>query len=163
MRSRQIKKLILVSALFSAGLSSQTFAANEDTGSAAKPNILLIISDDFGVDVTSGMYPGMIDELLVQYGPAGHNHPDFQSIKGHPASTPTLDKLAREGMVFGHVWAHPFCSPTRTSILTGLYSKWHLAGLAGIPGPAYSLSQLIASSRLAKPCAFQYRLVQART
>ncbi len=88
-----------------------------------RPNILLIISDDFGVDVTSGMYPGMIDDLVNKYGPSGHNHPDYKSINGRPASTPRLDKLAREGMVFTNVWAHPFCSPTRAAVLTGLFGK----------------------------------------
>jgi len=135
---------------------------------ADSPNILLIISDDFGVDVTSNMYPGMIADLVEQYGPAGHDHPDYMAIDGRPASTPTLDQLAREGMLFTNVWAHPFCSPTRASILTGLsaarakvltyadplaghhtsfvrqlrdeggystglFGKWHLAGLPGEP------------------------------
>lgn len=133
-----------------------------------RPNILLVISDDFGVDVTSGMYPGLVDDMVSQYGPEGLNHPDYARIDGLPASTPYLDAFAREGMVFGNVWAHPFCSPTRASILTGLYGartnvltyadplsqnhlsfvkllkeqggystglfgKWHLAGLPGQP------------------------------
>ena len=88
-----------------------------------KPNILLIIGDDFGVDVTSNMNPGLINDLEKKYGPTGHNHPDYKTIKGLPASTPRLDKLAREGMLFTNVWAHPFCSPTRAAILTGLFGK----------------------------------------
>lgn len=88
-----------------------------------KPNILLIISDDFGMDVTSNMNPGLIDDLDKKYGPSGYNHPDYKAIKGLPASTPRLDKLAKEGMFFTNVWAHPFCSPTRASILTGLFGK----------------------------------------
>ncbi len=44
------------------------------------------------------------------------------NIDGIPASTPELDQFASEGMLFTNVWAHPFCSPTRASILTGLYS-----------------------------------------
>lgn len=88
-----------------------------------RPNILLIIGDDFGVDVTSNMYPGLIDNLIKKYGPSGYNHPDYKKIKELPASTPRLDKLAREGMLFTNVWAHPFCSPTRAAILTGLFGK----------------------------------------
>ncbi len=88
-----------------------------------RPNILLIISDDFGVDVTSDMYPGLIDSLNEKYGPSGLNHSEYKAIKGSPASTPKLDKLAREGMIFTNVWAHPFCSPTRAAILTGLFGK----------------------------------------
>lgn len=107
-------------------VTAQAAGASEapvSTGdSARRPNILLIISDDFGIDVTSGMYPGLIDALTEQYGPVGHNHPDYQGIAGTPASTPVLDRLASEGMVFTNTWAQPFCSPSRASILTGLFS-----------------------------------------
>lgn len=92
------------------------------TGKSKPPNFLVIIGDDIGIDVTSDMYPGMIDSLLKQYGPSGHNHPQYQMIKGRPASTPTLNSLAKAGMRFTQAWVNPFCSPTRTSILTGLYS-----------------------------------------
>ena len=98
----------------------QTVPAAERT--AARPNILLIIGDDFGVDVTSDMYPGLIDGLVKQYGPSGLKHPDYQAIKGRQAVTPALNNLARQGMTFSNTWAEPFCSPTRASILTGLFS-----------------------------------------
>src|SRR5690606_13376707 len=90
---------------------------------AKRPNILLIIADDIGLDTTTGMAPGLIDSLVAQYGPNGRNHPNHEAIAGHPASTPVLDELARDGMVFTNVWAQPFCSPTRASILTGLFSS----------------------------------------
>jgi arylsulfatase A-like enzyme len=86
------------------------------------PNILLVIGDDIGIDVTTDMYPGMIDGLVRQYGPSGHNHPKYKMIDGRPASTPTLNALAQGGMKFSHAWVNTFCSPTRTSILTGLFS-----------------------------------------
>lgn len=89
---------------------------------AARPNILLIISDDVGFDATTDMYPGFINGLLKQYGPSGHNHPEYKMIDGRPASTPNLNALAKEGMRFTQAWANTFCSPTRTSMLTGLYS-----------------------------------------
>ena len=131
-----------------------------------RPNILLIISDDIGIDVNSSMYPGLIEGLAAKYGPEGLNHPQFSAITGKPASTPNLNQLARQGMAFTNTWAQPFCSPTRASILTGLFAakaevltyadpldqhytsfvqmlkdeggystglfgKWHLAGLPG--------------------------------
>jgi len=89
----------------------------------APPNIVLIIGDDFGLDVTSDMYPGLIDDLAKRYGPEGHGHPEHGLISGSPASTPRLDDLARQGMTFTNVWAQPFCSPTRASILTGLFAS----------------------------------------
>jgi arylsulfatase A-like enzyme len=106
--------------------ATSVFAANDpgtpDNGKSKRPNILLIIGDDIGMDVTTDMYPGYIDNLVKQYGPSGHNHPKYQEIKGRPASTPTLNALAKAGMRFTQAWVNPFCSPTRTSILTGLYS-----------------------------------------
>lgn len=89
---------------------------------AHRPNILLIIGDDIGLDVTTDMYPGLIDSLVKQYGPSGHNHPDYLRIKGRPASTPVLDRFAKQGMRFLDAWAHPFCSPTRATIITGVYA-----------------------------------------
>ena len=62
------------------------------------PNILLVISDDLGLDASSGYQVGT--EL--------------------PA-TPTLDELAANGLIFDNAWATPLCSPTRATILTGRY------------------------------------------
>ena len=62
------------------------------------PNILLIISDDLGLDASSSYTVGI--ETPV---------------------TPTLDALAADGLVFDNAWANPACSPTRATILTGRY------------------------------------------
>lgn len=168
MRSR-FKALAFVTSLAVLIVAVSTATAVEtSTGPSRSPNILLIIADDVGLDVTTDMYPGLIDELVEKYGPNGRNHPDYKAIKGRPASTPTLDGLARSGMIFRNVWANPYCSPTRATILTGLFSaknkvltyadplsqnhtsfvrklkdeagystglfgKWHLAGLPGNP------------------------------
>ena len=99
--------------------SAVAVAQSDDT----RPNILLIISDDIGMDVTTGMYPGMIDSLVEQYGPSGLDHPDYREIDGRPASTPTLDALAQQSLSFTQAWVQPFCSPTRASILTGLFAS----------------------------------------
>jgi arylsulfatase A-like enzyme len=107
-------------------VAASMFAASKTgtpgDGKSPRPNILLIIGDDIGIDVTTSMYPGLIDSLIKQYGPSGHNHPKYQQINGRPASTPTLNNFAQAGMRFTQAWANPFCSPTRGSILTGLYS-----------------------------------------
>jgi arylsulfatase B len=64
----------------------------------AKPNILLVIADDFGVDA-SPCY-------------------ELGDVK---AAMPTLEQLCNEGVVFENVWATPLCTPTRAAILTGQY------------------------------------------
>ena len=110
------------------GVTSMFAAKEQETpgkGKSSRPNILLIIGDDIGIDATTDMYPGLIDSLVKQYGPSGHNHPNYQMIAGRPSSTPTLNSLAKAGMRFTHAWMNPFCSPTRTSILTDFMPPRH--------------------------------------
>jgi arylsulfatase A-like enzyme len=64
---------------------------------AQKPNIILILSDDFGYG-DSGPYGG------------GEN-------RGMP--TPSLDRLASEGMTFLSFYAQPSCTPGRAAVQTG--------------------------------------------
>jgi arylsulfatase A-like enzyme len=120
-----MKKPLLLTVAIAGGLllHAGTLAAQTTPARAgARPNILLIIGDDIGMDVTTDMYPELIEKLAKQYGPEGHNHSSAKAIQGHPASTPVLDDLAKQGMSFSNTWAQPFCSPTRSSILTGLFS-----------------------------------------
>ena len=63
----------------------------------AKPNIVLIVSDDFGYG-DAGVYGG------------GAN-------RGMP--TPSLDRMANEGMTFMSFYAQPSCTPGRAAIQTG--------------------------------------------
>jgi len=62
---------------------------------SSRPNILLIIADDLGLDAAPGYGDG---------------------IKPH---MPVLQSLQSEGLTFDNAWAYPVCSPTRSSILTG--------------------------------------------
>ncbi len=116
------KAVLTLAAVFLCVCSSTAKEEKGKAGTSRRPNILLIIGDDIGIDATTDIYPGLIDSLVKQYGPSGHNHPNYQMIKGRPASTPTLNSLAKAGMRFTQAWMNPFCSPTRTSILTGLYA-----------------------------------------
>ncbi len=117
-----IKAISIVIAVFLWVGSSAAKDGSNKAGTSRRPNILLVIGDDIGMDVLSNIYPGLIDNLVEKYGPSGHNHPDYRKIGGKPASTPVLDKFASQGMRFGNIWAHPFCSPTRATILTGLFA-----------------------------------------
>jgi arylsulfatase A len=66
------------------------------TGSGGRPNILLIVADDLGL------------ECLGAYG-------------GTTFSTPNVDVLATDGMRFTSAFATPACATSRAEILTGRY------------------------------------------
>jgi arylsulfatase A-like enzyme len=94
---------------------------------ARRPNILLIIADDVGIDVASNLYPGLIDSLaaIPAYGDA---------VRGRPASLPNLvDRLAAEGTVFSNAWAQPYCSPSRATVITGLFEDKTQVTLYDVP------------------------------
>lgn len=63
------------------------------------PNLVLIVLDDFGVDLL-GAFPRASDA-------------------SRPPCTPELDALARDGLLFTRVWTDPVCSPSRAQLLTG--------------------------------------------
>src|SRR5215467_13305207 len=83
------------------GAISLGFALGASSGAALaqtqKPNIVLIVSDDFGYG-DAGVYGG---------GPG----------RGMP--TPSLDRLAAEGMTFFSFYAQPSCTPGRAAVQTG--------------------------------------------
>ncbi|MBU2428103.1 MAG: sulfatase-like hydrolase/transferase, partial [Gammaproteobacteria bacterium] len=75
-----------------------------------KPNILLIIADDFGLDAFS----------QSAYGQSAHK-----------ALTPNLDALAKTGIVFDNLWATPACTTTRGSLITGQHGVH--SGISFVP------------------------------
>ena len=75
-------------------------AASAQAAPAKRPNILLIVADDLGY-TDLGAY-------------------------GAEISTPNLDKLASGGVKMTSFYASPFCSPTRSMLLSG--SDNHLVG-----------------------------------
>ena len=91
------------------------------------PNVLLIIGDDIGIDPFNGF-------------------PNFGMQK---AKTPTLDKLAKDGLFFTQVYDNPLCSPTRASILSGQYGfrtgvvRLPTANTGGIKLSTTSIQQFI--------------------
>jgi len=73
---------------------------------ADRPNILLIMADDIGI------------EGLGCYG-------------GTSYATPNLDRRAAEGLRFTHAYAQPLCTPTRVQLMTGKYNhrNWKYFGI----------------------------------
>ena len=80
-------------------LAPAILAAVVATADTTAPNILLIVADDFGVDMVNA------------YG-VGTDLPP----------TPVIDSLAENGVLFRNVWSSPVCSPTRATIQTGRYT-----------------------------------------
>lgn len=76
--------------------------------SEGTPNILLIISDDQGLDASA------------QY-----------SYSSELPNTPNLNTLANQGVVFDNVWATPACTTTRATLITGKYG--HNSGVTYVP------------------------------
>lgn len=85
-----------------------------------KPNIILILADDLG------------------YGDVGFNG-------GEKIKTPTLDQMAREGVVFTrHYAGAPVCGPSRFCLMTGFHT-----GNAAVRGnPAWTASGVPVDIRL---------------
>ncbi|MEO0550791.1 MAG: sulfatase [Pseudomonadota bacterium] len=84
-----------------------------------KPNIVVFIADDLGWE---------------DIGPYGHE----------TVQTPNLDRLAAEGMLFENAMlTSPQCSPSRISLLTGLYP--HQTGTEDLHSPLSPEFQTVAT------------------
>ena len=66
-----------------------------------RPNVLLIVADDLGVDYLDW-------------------HPVGRAV-GNPAPTPFLSSMASQALVFTDAYGAPSCSPSRGSLLTGRF------------------------------------------
>ncbi len=81
-------------------LTPRALHAKDRDGFAASPNVLIIMCDQLNAHVL-GCYGG-------------------------PVPTPHIDRIAREGVRFTNaVCTTPFCSPSRASLITGLYPHTH--------------------------------------
>lgn len=84
-------KRVFVSAI---GIAFAVFAGFGAFAEAPRPNVILIVADDLGY------------ECLGAYG-------------GVSYSTPNLDKMTREGLLFSNAYSQPLCTPTRVKLMTG--------------------------------------------
>lgn len=72
-------------------------AVDSSAADAKRPNIVLIMADDFGY------------ECVGANGSTSYK-------------TPVLDKLAKTGTIFTHCYSQPLCTPTRVQLMTGIYN-----------------------------------------
>ena len=98
-------KLILLLTYLLLTLSGICLGQNSNDGSSP-PNIIIIIPDDMG------------------WHDIGYH--------GSVIKTPNLDQLARSGVILNQHYVMPTCTPTRVSLMTGLYPSRY-----GITGPDY--------------------------
>jgi arylsulfatase A-like enzyme len=116
-------------------LALVTFAAastlaHGQTAGAAKPNVVLIITDDLG-------------------------SADLSSYGARDIRTPNIDSLARDGVKLTQFYANgPVCTPTRAGLISGRYQQRYRlerplgndgtpAGEGGLPARGHSLPQLL--------------------
>lgn len=100
------KKLVevVISAVISLSALTCLAAQNDTENTSGKPNFLIIVADDLGFS-DLGSFGGEID-------------------------TPSLDRLAGNGVKLTGFYTAPTCSPTRSMLLSGVDS--HLAGLGNM-------------------------------
>jgi arylsulfatase A-like enzyme len=94
-----MKKMIFYRPFFCVIVLCLTFNLAFASEVPKKPNILMILIDDYGVDKSPLYSDGGIEI----------------------APTPAIDRLAKEGIQFMNAWTAPNCMATRAQIITGQF------------------------------------------
>ena len=107
---------------------------------AASPNILLIIADDYGAD----------SSLLYNSAATGASLPP----------TPNITALAANGVVFRNAYANPVCSPTRACLITGRHAFRTGIGdvIAGAGGTVLTMAEFTLPEAFAANPSLGYQL-----
>jgi len=100
--------------------------------SIVKPNILLIIADDQGVDASA------------QY-----------NFSQDVPNTPTIDQLASQGIIFDNAWATPACTTTRGTLITGQHGI--NSGISYVPAVMDSNTQTLQRYLKSLPTSADYQ------
>ena len=101
------------------GLLFGLLSAVSNTQAAGdKPNILIIWGDDIGMWNISAYHRGMMG-----------------------GSTPNIDRIAHEGMIFMDHYAHASCTAGRAAFITGQYPIRTGLSTVGLPGSPQGLSK----------------------
>jgi len=99
-----LKSIACTAAFFTQGCFLKTGGRQK---AAKKPNILLFLVDDMGWQDTSVPFHTEITPFNQRY------------------QTPSMERLASEGMKFTQAYSCCVCSPTRISLMTGLNAARH--------------------------------------
>lgn len=111
--TRRLKNAIGITALFLLTAASLSAQSN------SKPNILVIFGDDIGIANISAYTDG---------------------VMGY--TTPSIDRIANEGMRFLHYYGEQSCTAGRAAFLTGQHGIRTGLTKVGFPGAPMGMSQL---------------------
>jgi len=100
---------------------------------ATKPNIVLILADDFGYECVG-------------------------ADGGTSYRTPALDSLAASGARFDQCYVQPLCTPTRLQLMTGLYNVRNYTTFGEMDPNAVTFGQLLKSAGYATCIAGKWQL-----
>jgi arylsulfatase A-like enzyme len=110
---------------------SQAQGPGSSIGTVSRPNVLLILVDDLGVE-------------HVKFHPVGR-------ATGNPARTTYLNSLANQSIVYTDFYATPICSATRASLLTGRHPFRHGVGRRIVQGePGLDTQEITLAEQLAQ-------------
>jgi arylsulfatase A len=99
----------------------------------SKPNIILIMADDFGY------------ECVTANG-------------GQSYQTPHLDRLAARGMRFEHCHVQPLCTPTRVQLMTGKYNVRNYLNFGTLPRTETTFAHLLKKAGYATGICGKWQL-----
>jgi arylsulfatase A len=114
-------------------LAASLCACSAGAASARKPNIILIMADDFGY------------ECLTANG-------------GQSYQTPHLDRLGAQGMRFEQCHSQPLCTPTRVQLMTGLYNVRNYLDFGTLPRGERTFGHLLKEAGYATGVCGKWQL-----
>jgi len=103
---RSTRQCFAAAVLIACGFLAGSTALAADASNNERPNIILIMADDVGIEGLS-------------------------CYDGRSYRTPNLDRLAASGLRFTHAYSQPLCTPTRLQVMTGKYNhrNWICFGI----------------------------------
>lgn len=126
--SRPCRSIVLICSFLLAG-----GGFGEGAVGAEKPNIILIMADDFGY------------ECVTANG-------------GESYGTPHLDRLAAGGLRFENCHATPLCTPTRVQLMTGLYNVRNYLNFGTLPRSETTFAHLLKKAGYATGICGKWQL-----
>lgn len=115
--SRAVACILLSATVAACSSFDDGSTGNSVAVASGKPNVLLIIADDMGLDASA-----------------------CYSLGNQQASMPNIEAMCANGMVFDNAYAAPVCSPTRATMMTGQYGFRTGVGAAIPPNGTNGLS-----------------------